>query len=101
MRLMVFFDLPMLTAMDRKRYRQFRVGLLKSGFMMLQKSVYCKIVLNPVMAQLLSNTVRNLSPKDGVVQMMLVTEKQFSKIETVVGEISSSVLNTDARLVVL
>ena len=46
MRILVFFDLPVLTVENRRAYSRFRKHLLKSGFMMLQESVYCKLALN-------------------------------------------------------
>ena len=49
MRMIVFFDLPVLTSKQRRDYREFRKFLLKSGFLMLQESVYCKLVQNPVL----------------------------------------------------
>ncbi|MBS7369554.1 MAG: CRISPR-associated endonuclease Cas2, partial [Oscillospiraceae bacterium] len=42
MRIIVMFDLPVLTAADRREYRKFRGYLLKNGFIMLQESVYCR-----------------------------------------------------------
>lgn len=48
MRVLVFFDLPMDSFNDKREYRQFRDYLLKNGFIMMQKSVYYKIVLNPI-----------------------------------------------------
>ena len=46
MRILVFFDLPTETAKDRKNYSQFRKFLIKEGFIMMQESVYAKLVLN-------------------------------------------------------
>ena len=43
MRVMVFFDLPTVTSANRRDYAQFRKYLVKSGFIMLQESVYCKL----------------------------------------------------------
>ena len=42
MRLIVFFDLPVATAKQRKDYRLFRKYLTKDGYLMLQESVYAK-----------------------------------------------------------
>lgn len=50
MRVMVLFDLPVETAQQRKAYIQFRRALISDGFIMMQESVYTKIVLNPVAA---------------------------------------------------
>ena len=43
MRLIVFFDLPVVTKKDRKIYAQFRKFLIKDGYDMLQFSVYSRI----------------------------------------------------------
>ena len=46
MRILVFFDLPTLTAANKKDYTQFRKYLIKNGFIMIQESVYTKLALN-------------------------------------------------------
>ena len=46
MRLLVFFDLPTITAQDKREYRAFRKLLIKNGFFMMQESVYCRMILN-------------------------------------------------------
>ncbi len=43
MRLLVLFDLPVTTTEERREYTKFRKYLIKSGFMMFQESVYCRI----------------------------------------------------------
>jgi CRISPR-associated protein Cas2 len=43
MRLMIMFDLPVDTAVDRKQYRQFRKNLINEGFVMIQYSVYVRV----------------------------------------------------------
>ena len=43
MRIMVLFDLPVLTEKQRRDYREFRKYLLKAGFFMMQESVYYKL----------------------------------------------------------
>ena len=45
MRTIVFFDLPNIYAKDRRNYLKFRKFLLNEGFIMMQESVYSKIVL--------------------------------------------------------
>ena len=101
MRIIVMFDLPTITANDKKEYVKFRKYLIKSGFLMLQESVYCKLALNTTVADAVINNVKNNKPADGLVQMLSITEKQFSKMEIVIGELKSKVLNTDERLVIL
>ena len=43
MRIIVFFDLPVTTAKSRRDYYIFRKYLIKSGFVMMQESVYCNL----------------------------------------------------------
>lgn len=101
MRVMVMFDLPVVTAHDRKEYAKFRKYLLKNGFLMLQESVYCKLVLNATMADSLVDNLRKNKPESGLVQALKITEKQYEKMEYIVGKSTSEVLDTDERLVVL
>ena len=101
MRVMVFFDLPVITAENRREYRRFRKYLIKSGFIMMQESVYSKLALNTTMATYVMENVRKNSPEEGLVQMLMITEKQYSRMEYVIGESTSNVLQSDERLVVL
>lgn len=101
MRLIVMFDLPTLNATDMRSYREFRKFLIKNGFMMMQESVYTKIALNQNMAQLIANKVRDNKPDKGLVQMFIITEKQFSRMEILVGEVSDEYITDDRRLIIL
>lgn len=101
MRVVVFFDLPVLTAKDRREYRTFRKYLIKSGFLMMQESVYCKLVPNSNVGDALAENVRKNKPSSGLVQLLKITEKQYSKMEYIVGEGKSDILDSDERLVVL
>lgn len=101
MRLIVMFDLPTLNATDMRSYREFRKFLIKNGFMMMQESVYTKIALNQSMAQLIDNKVRDNKPEKGLVQMFIITEKQFSRMEILVGEVSDEYITDDRRLIIL
>ena len=101
MRIMVLFDLPVLTEKQRRDYREFRKYLLKAGFFMMQESVYCKLVQNAGVADVVQESIRKNKPGEGLVQILRVTEKQFAKMEYVVGENKSLVLDTDERLAIL
>lgn len=101
MRILVMFDLPVGTESERKNYRLFRKYLIKSGFLMLQESVYCKIAQNTTVADAIIANVRKNGPYDGLVQVLKITEKQYSRMEYIVGESKSDVLDSDERLVVL
>lgn len=101
MRVIVFFDLPTLTAENNREYRNFRKFLIKSGFMMLQESVYCKLALNQTISNAVVRNVKKNKPKDGLVQILVITEKQFSKMEFVCGKKTTSIIDSDERLILL
>lgn len=101
MRLMLFFDLPMLTDKNRREYNRFHKYLLKNGFIMMQKSVYTKLVINNVTSGAVKQRVRENLPTDGIVELLEITEKQFSRIEYLVGEEQQLVIDTIDRLVEL
>ena len=85
MRVLVFFDLPVVTSEQRREYTKFRKFLLKNG------TVVKSIV----------DSVHKNSPPEGLVQLLSVTEKQYSKMDLIVGEVKSEVLDSDERLVIL
>ena len=101
MRVIVMFDLPTETSMERRHYRWFRKYLIDDGFVMMQESIYTKICLNMhAVKQVELNIEKNRPPK-GLVQIMSVTERQFASMKLVVGELDEMYIHNDARLVVL
>ena len=101
MRKIVFFDLPTETNEDKRAYRHFRKALIKDGFIMMQESVYTKLMTTPSVENSVKNLIRKNKPEKGIVQTLTVTEKQFSKMEFVVGEYHSDVIDSEERLVIL
>lgn len=101
MRIIVMFDLPVETASQRKAYRTFRKYLIKQGFMMMQESNYCKMVPNSSAGDAVVTSLQSNKPPEGSVQVLRITEKQFSKMEYLVGEAKHNVINDDRRLVIL
>ncbi len=100
MRVLIMFDLPTETPEDRRAYRNFRKGIMQNGFFMLQESVYCKMVLNESAKNNTILAVRRIKPPKGLVQVLSVTEKQFQKMEFLVGTVKSDVIDSDERLVI-
>ncbi len=68
---------------------------------MMQESIYVKMALNAVAGNAIKNNVRLNVPPEGYVQMLTVTEQQFARIEYLVGNSRSEILNDDKRLVIL
>lgn len=101
MRTLILFDLPMETLSDQRAYRKFRRFLIDEGFIMLQKSVYSKIVVNTPASKLLRQRIYDQSPKNGLIQYMLITEKQFAEMEYIIGNGQDERIDSDDRLVIL
>ena len=85
MRVIVLFDLPMQSAKNLHEYSRFRKALVRDGFIMMQESVYCKLVLSPSAATLARDRVHKQRPPEGLVQLLTITEKQYAGIEYIVG----------------
>lgn len=101
MRMFVFFDLPTLTAENRRNYRKFRAALIKNGFIMQQESVYCRMLTSPSVENSCKKMIYDNKPEEGIVQILNITEKQFLKMDYVVGEFRSDVIDSEDRLLIL
>ncbi len=101
MRVIVMFDLPTETSMDRRHYRWFRKYLIDEGFVMMQESIYTKICLNMHAVSKVELNIQKNRPPKGIVQVMNITEKQFASMKLVVGEVDSVNIQSDERLIVL
>ena len=101
MRVIVMFDLPVLTDSERRDYTKFRKYLIKNGFLMMQESIYSKLAQNQTAADLIVENIKKNKPSKGIVQVMKITEKQYAKIECIVGETNKEVIDSDERLIIL
>ena len=101
MRMLIFFDLPVTNEVEKRTYRQFHKFLIKSGFLMLQNSVYTKILLNTSALDSVRECVYKNAPKRGSVCMLNITEKQFAGLEFLFGAKKTDVLDSDKRVVEL
>ena len=85
MRLLVFFDLPMVTKTEKRAYVQFRRFLLNDGYDMIQFSVYGRILNgNDAEEKHMKRLLDNLPP-EGSVRVLSVTEKQYASMKLLVG----------------
>ena len=101
MRVIVFFDLPTETLENKRVYRRFRKVLIKNGFLMMQESVYSRMLITPSSGKAVMDIIRKNRPSEGIVQLMTVTEKQFAGMEYITGEHHSEVIESDERLIIL
>ena len=86
MRVLVLFDLPMETKLEKRQYTRFRKFLLDDGFMMIQFSIYMRFCKNAVDADKHIARISQLSPSKGNVRILCVTEKQYEEMILIVGE---------------
>ncbi|MCF8021036.1 MAG: CRISPR-associated endonuclease Cas2 [Vallitaleaceae bacterium] len=101
MRIIILFDLPVTNATERRAYTKFRKGLINEGFIMLQESVYCKLALNMSAVNLILTRITKLKPGRGLIQALVITEKQYGSIINMVGEQETNVINDCGRLTIL
>ena len=101
MRMMLFFDLPVETPQQRREYSKFRKYLIKNGFLMMQESVYCKIAPNQTAVNSIYNGLQKNKPSKGLIQTLIVTEKQFSKMDFILGDYQGDIINSDERFIEL
>ena len=73
MRIILFFDLPMITEDDKRIYTRFRKELVRNGYMMLQFSVYSKICTNREAAVNNILKIKKNVPEKGSIRILLVT----------------------------
>ena len=85
--LFVMFDLPVKLKKDQKAAAQFRKNLEKDGFTMYQYSVYIRHCGSLESAEAHIKRVKSLVPPKGKVSVLNVTDKQFSDIINIWGEI--------------
>ena len=100
MHVLVMFDLPVGSSEQRKEYTRFRKFLIKNGFLMMQESIYCKLALNATVVNAIKDQVYKNKPKEGLVQLLTITEKQYERMEIIVGSEQKEVLESDERLVI-
>ena len=101
MRILVFYDLPVETYAEQKEYRRFQKSLIKSGYIMMQESVYAKLALNNSVVLSEKEKLKKNKPAKGLVQILVITEKQFSRMEYIIGNKKTDVVDTESRLIIL
>lgn len=85
MQLLVFFDLPVVALTDRKNYARFRKFLLNDGYQMIQFSVYSRVCGGMDGVEKHRRRLSHNLPPKGFVRSLILTDKQFSAIEFLVG----------------
>jgi len=82
---MVMFDLPVVSADDRKQATEFRNRLLNLGFEMVQFSVYARRAESMSRSGGYVHEIEEALPEGGRVQMIEFTDKQYERIKSFQG----------------
>jgi len=78
---MVMFDLPVGTKVERRNYTRFRKKLLSKGFWQLQYSVYARPCISDDTGETYRANVEKWLPPHGHVRIILFTDKQFGRMQ--------------------
>ena len=84
--IMLMFDLPTTTKREQRQASQFRNGLLKEGFTMLQFSVYTRACISYEQMQKKTKHIEAIIPNHGNVRVFFITDKQWEKSICVIGK---------------
>lgn len=95
------FDLPVETSKQKKEYRNFRKELINEGFTMIQYSVYVRVCINRKSAQFLEKKIGTFLPSSGIIQSLMLTEKQYNEMHFLLGKEKQDVRNFSGRTVIL
>lgn len=79
--MIVMFDLPVQTKLQKTRYRQYHDFLLDNGFMMLQYSIYGRHCASREQGETHARRLKKATPRQGEVRILTVTEAQFGKMQ--------------------
>ena len=88
MRLIVFFDLPVISKRHRKAATNFRKFLIRDGYHMVQFSVYSRVCNGSDAVTKHKNRLYRVLPNNGSVRVLTVTERQYEAMEILVGDLT-------------
>ena len=81
----VFFDLPVTSKLQRAAATKFRNFLLNDGYMMIQWSVYGRVCRAQDAVDKHIRRVQDALPASGSVRALQVTDKQYSRMKILLG----------------
>ena len=90
MRIIVMFDLPATTPVEKRAYIDFRRFLVEDGYRMEQFSVYSKVAMGGASAEAARLRLRLNRPPFGSVTVFEMTEKQYASREILVDSREAS-----------
>lgn len=80
------FDVPVHTKAEKRQYVQFRKGLLRDGFAIMQYSVYIRHAASRESAEVHAARVERIVPPNGEVRVLTITDKQMARMQVFWGK---------------
>ncbi len=96
--LIVFFDLPVQTKIQRKQAARFRKSLETFGFTMLQYSVYMRHCPSKESLAAQVKRIKLTVPPAGKISILKITDKQYSDIINYSGKMRELLPETPRQL---
>lgn len=84
--ILVMYDLPVASAVERKSAAKFRKDIMKLGYVPMQKSVYVKLLRQYSLFLAEIRRLDKIKPYTGLVQVLPLGLADFKKMGTIVGE---------------
>ena len=85
--LMVMFDLPVGTRAERREASRFRHFLKDDGFLMLQFSVYARVIRGEDGVDKHLLRVTKSLPSKGSVRTLTITDRQYARMKFLLGDV--------------
>ena len=87
MRILVAFDLPVLTQKQCRIANSFREYLKNTGFVMLQKSIYCYYACTKERSDSVEDDIKKHIPDNGHISVLFLTDRMFSMTKNYYGKL--------------
>lgn len=97
----VFFDLPVGTKPQRYAATKFRNFLKSDGYLMIQFSVYARICRGEEAVDKHLGRVTKHLPSAGSVRTLQITDRQYGRMQLLIGESKKSEKHAPNQLVLL
>ena len=96
--MLVLFDLPVVEKDERKAATDFRNFLLDHGFAMVQYSIYTKLFSGKDACEKYYKLIANNLPAEGNVDILTITDRQYSNIISYKGREKSKKIQSGQLL---
>ncbi len=96
--IVLMFDVPTKTKAQRRAYTLFRKDIRQDGFMQIQYSVYARHCASEENAQMHQSRAKVSIPDKGEVRMLLLTDKQYERMQVFYGNFKKKSEKAPAQL---